>query len=397
MGDITLPVISGLVGILLGVATFVAAQSRTRRETLDKRVQREVEAQLGRKYLDFLTAGQDVNAALREASEGVQAEAARIMTEARAHLDQLQSANEIRDALESSLERAQSILPSLGAINSATPSSLVAMLRHNSSPVEVVALVEKIRDMNGARSSHLELAGDAARTVLGDYALARDLYTLAVQRDPQNHSASSELHGLDLESSDPDVREAAQSRLLEVGRHARAGANALKVLFNYYIASGQFERMARDCESLIATDPRRATLYRNLAIARSESGEPEEVVIESFEKALELADATDNITDYINTAKTYAPWLCRKGRFDRAGQVLERAVLLAPDTAEVYSALTTFGIFSENLDLAARAATLARANAEPSAQELMDSRALAVRSLTFLKGQGADEPEPLNR
>lgn len=335
-----LPIATAIAGALVGAATFWLAAVKTRRDSLEQRVHRAVKGEVGDRFLDFIEAGEKVEAKLQELLTETQQESSRIIAEAKLGLQSLEDGRAVGESLEKLLSQATQLVPDLARVADAVPAEHVRELRDPSiSTSRAVVLVDAIRDSPNANSRQLELAGDTAREVLEDKNRARELYRLACEADPTNTSARAEYLGIQLASPDEDERVRSRQALHSLAIAHPGDKTGKTNLLNDYVRLNKYDEMAREIRELLRALPRDALLWRNLGLALSHTHAEEDQVAEAYEQALVFSTAADtDAGDFVNTAKVYIVWLAHVGRFDRAHEVLDQALAKMPEEGSLYLA-----------------------------------------------------------
>lgn len=174
--------------------------------------------------------------------------------------------------------------------------SILADARSNEDPKEKVSLCEDILKHSESTSKELEMAGDIMQQ-LGNYSLAKSLYKLSHDKDPERISAHVEYLSL-LAENEPKKRESAikSAKELVMKNPNRIGFARLS---NVFIELDRYDELAgfstEFIESIGNQHPKLKSLaLRNLGVACKESGYPEKA-IQAFNEAFLLEPEDANI------------------------------------------------------------------------------------------------------
>ncbi len=401
MASSWVPIASGLAGAAVATGGFLLNGLRGRRESLDKRIERAAKSQIGDRFLDFVDmserARQDLDTLTKRTLDQAQA----AMSEAEARLSQLNTSQDVQSKLEKLLSRAELILPEIDTIAASSPVALIERLSEPQlSASGAAALISELMTRSSANGRQLEKAGDIAREVLDDDVLAREAYSLAIERSPENISAQAELIALDLKGT-TEKRQRAQEKLRNLAINNPTVRTPLIKLLNYFTMNDEYEAMESFINSLLEHSAEDASLkrfsddpllWRNLALALSHTSDNIEKVKESYEHALTLAHRPDGDGDYVNTARPYSNWLIYQGDLATAADILNRAAELFPMEASIYFGRYRLEIARGDLSKARRSLQVMESlgNAQEGARARMLRMGLDARAYLDSDGPEAD-------
>ena len=326
--------VAGVIGTLFGISvTSLIAVLRERRDSrseLDKQLDTKVNAAIGSVLINIRKLEDDI----RESMDGLTDDQQKTSTQLQQlNEDTLQKVNEAEGKarsvvaqLEDYLRRANALFPPLSLIE-VLPAVLVAQTRQAIAEGEIVkanAILSQLLDTDNASSSDVEEAADLARR-LGNRSLAMKLYDKAVQEDSDNTSAQSEL--LYLQSTRSTQRQGVIQRLTML---ADANPDDRKVIRNliYALQDSKNITALRDAsERIVNISLHKSFIYRHLGGVYARTNEPENVVRETFQKAMDFGRSGLE-RDFASAAVDYARYLLtlHPAPLDEAESLLNEAL-----------------------------------------------------------------------
>ncbi|HEX2078879.1 MAG TPA: hypothetical protein VHG08_14250 [Longimicrobium sp.] len=325
------------LGTLLGL--FIA-QRHQRRNELAARISTEVEAKLGGILLNLRALEEDVRNRLRESIETVDSRQKQLTEEIvqreQTLREMVDRASEATTQIEHLLARSAAVLPSIEHVET-VPFQLYYQAAQSNDLSLATALLLKILETRDVEARLLELAGDLAREKLSNQRLARKLYERAVAVDPEYYPALSEL--LRLRAMNPAESDSAKEQILQLAHDNPDDRTVVHNAFNVLIHRDEYDEIVTLAEELLPRSKFKATLWRNIAVARAHLDASDEQVAEAYERAMELARTADIIHDrgaFINTARPYIRFLLNGGHRDQAEAVLVQAQRVEPGEAQLH-------------------------------------------------------------
>jgi hypothetical protein len=319
------PVATGLLGAGVAAAGFFLNSLRGSRETLDKRIERAAKSQIGDRFMDFLEVGERARREMATLTSETLGQAQAVIADAQSRLKQLEASQAVEAQLEALIARAELVIPELSTIEAASPVALGQQLdTAQLEPPRAAAIISRLKSHPSANARQLEKAGDVAREVLEDVPLARELYGLASERDPQNVSIRAELLAIDLTRDDATAANA-RDELQTLAVRNPTVRNPLIKLLNDFVEREDYKTMENLIRQLLEQFPNDPLLLRNLALALSHVSDDVHAIDDTYRQSLQYADKPDGESDFVNAARPYANWLIYQGRLEEAERVLRQA------------------------------------------------------------------------
>ncbi|MFH0809279.1 MAG: tetratricopeptide repeat protein [Pseudomonadota bacterium] len=242
--------------------------------------------------------------------------------------------NQMLNDIEQKLNQLKQALPT--GKNIKYPARQLAVLARNATTVgEAIALIEEVAKDPDATSKDVEVCGDTARRQ-GKYTLAKEMYELALQRDPENISAKAELLGLVAEI-DP------KSRGIVIREATDLVLNTMNYLFllriaNAFIQLDRYVELEELCKKVLERTPEsdkselRSRALRNLAVAEKEQGRLDEARAH-LQIAYQMNDKDEDII------RAYTGLLLQIGENDQALELSKKLIILDPLDPTYYQML----------------------------------------------------------
>lgn len=264
---------------------------------------------------------------------------------------------------------------SLIAVAEQTPYVFLSEARQSSDPTMVAVRLQQILEHNSAGSAILEIAGDEARSKLGDgeHSLAAKLYARAIKDDPSRVSARAEY----LYTCFTSGGSAAQtiSTLKELVAANPSVSTVLECLINCYIKAGDFRGLLEYCAQSMDVAANTPLLLRNIAVAKQNLRHPANEVRSAYETALAQSPSGGA---YVNVARVYANYLIECSEPQAAIVIVDKALLSAPREGSLHhlrsQALRALGRSVDEV----RGLMLGLQFADPAARLIMSERLLDI-------------------
>lgn len=348
---------AAISGALITALGFLLSQRQKRRENLDGRVKVAVSAALGEKLFDFIKLGEQTATSISELTSNAEQRAREVFDNVENMLGELSKGEEALVGLRDALAAAQRLIPGLEEASNLRPAALLRQIEMTSpDSLELLALLSRLLTVEGASSRQLEKAGDEAREKLDDTDLARLFYEKALVADPDNISARAELLVIRAKPGSGDYTRDLRELALQYPRET----TPLVKLLNEYVDRDEYAQMKEDVLLLLEEMPDNPLLWRNLSIARAETGESQDAVSHDYDRAIELSrrPTSSSEGDFVNTVRSYSNWLIATGQFERARELIAEALERMPSEGSLYFAIYKLEMRAGNRQRARRALQL---------------------------------------
>jgi len=315
-----------LIAIWLVVSQFLRFEEGLR-ERVDDAVAASVGGQLGQIQSDAAQA--------REVLDAISMNKDEVISFVDAMRSDLMKRSRTVDSTLGEIEkklRVLGYLAEVGAEGSASDFAVLAQEAQNLA--EALSYINQVKNDPDATSRSLESAGDAARKK-EKFGLAAKLYSDAVAKDTENHSAKIELWCI-MAETDAANRDSCLGLARELVLE-RMDSNLLARLVNTLIDLRRFEELKGYCEDILAKEPDpKSEIYvqghRDLGAALTNLGQLQEAE-DHYKTALVIDPDNENLL------KAYVGLLTEKGAYREALSLAVKLVFIDPLDYRYYEQL----------------------------------------------------------